>query len=482
MKFINLTVFFSFLKLINPMIYSEIFPAVSGAPNGDIYLHFAYPIRLPAKTVITIHQSFAMWQYPYSLIPDKCWCNFDYLWCQYNGQVQFQTSVEIPPNKIIEIYLDAAISLSLTAAGTHPGFTVTASWLGVDIAQDFSSSNTVTIKTANAYSTHNWQIVFDIMTPGAISNYVFKLTSDSDINPGYKIVVNFGRKVSSWICEPKNLNIAGDKKSLYYVGCHSDTLGDISCIAKHWYLIITGISKTVLAGNIIDFTLENLWTPVFGYFLVKYFILDTNDDVQSYTDAVGFTINNDFPSGYIDFKSLRVSDNHLLNAAKYEFEFYVGSMNLGNYYILVLFPQQYNFAINPPFTCNLTYFDESSQTPDKEIFWVFLSDCNYDNKYIAIWVPPENTRQFTSNMRLKVAIDSIINPKYACKNTGFASWENPNIEDDDYVSGKFDIEIFDPSIAKSIAKSWEMHHNVYTGLSKPNKIFQFVSKGSYYIS
>ncbi|CAG9322357.1 unnamed protein product [Blepharisma stoltei] len=82
-------------------------------------------------------------------------------------------------------------------------------------------------------------------------------------------------------------------------------------------------------------------------------------------------------------------------------------------------------------------------------------------------------------MRLKVAVDGIMNPKYACKNTGFASWENFNIADNDYVSGKFDIEIFDPNIARSIAKSWEMRHNVYTGLNKPNKNFQFVSKASY---
>ncbi|CAG9314827.1 unnamed protein product [Blepharisma stoltei] len=459
-------------------ITATAFPNFAGAVGADIYLSFSLTKALPAGSLIDISAGFASWSRSSGSIKDYCWANIDYTSCSItSSKVELAITNSLPASTTVQIYLDAALTLPSTAGATTSGWQITTSWNSVTITTD-STGTPFTVGAAVSTAITITSIkISDITNAGEAGTYVFSFSSAAAIASGDYFVVQFPRGFDAYIGDATN-TYSDCLPSTWYLGCSSTALGSVSCTADHWYLLVSGLSKTATASSSIDLTVQGVRNPTAGstgYFNIYHYKSDGT--VKAFiTSTTSVTTTAVSPSS-ITLKDVMTDSTQLSASAKYTFDFYVPSGTYTNdNKIVITFPEQFNLQLyigsSASASCSTSYYDESNGTGTdhtKALSWISVTSCAVSGQQITMALPSGTSQTFATTSKIQIALSSINNPQWGLDRPSTDKWwDNVYTSpygDYSYWTSRFGLAITSTTNTAISYKSYGILNSAYLGFA-----------------
>ncbi|CAG9312215.1 unnamed protein product [Blepharisma stoltei] len=456
------------------------YPNQAGIPGVDFFLSFSLPKRVPAGGTISI-SAFDTWQYSASGdIKNSCWSNIVYSSCTVSSgssEIILTLSQDLLSSTTVQVYLDNALNLPSSAGTTSGGFKVISAWNGVTITSDttaasFTVNSAVTGTLVPATSN---SLTMSITNAAEYSSYTFRFTSAQvDANDYFWII--FPRSYyDPYIGKADNYMTDCEPYS-YYIPCSSSSLGSISCTADHWYVVVSGIDKTVSASTTIDITISEVMNPAKGQTgNFEVYHLNSAGTVKAYEEEFGTVTTTDLAPSSVIFKSISTDQVELLEIANYTLEFYyAGDVNNTLRFEIGL-PSQYDntLLMNDTTSCSSVYYDQSGKvntSSSTALSWFSGTSCNVEKDKFELSVQTTKTFNFNSADMLSLEIEAY-NPQWGFERhaKNFDYWDiedNSTFSWHDYWSSRFEIKIYNDTANLVLGKSYGVLNSAYIGYNR----------------
>lgn len=457
----------------------SVWPNFAGQTYVDVWLSFSLSYDIPAGSKISIDAGFASWKYSASEnLKDKCWSSVDYSRCVMESNKATMTIAEdVAKGDEIELYLDSALDLTTTGTITS-GILITVSYGGVTIIQDISPGKTFTIGELVTTALTITEISPDILNAGEYASYTFSFKSAAEVEIDDYIVIRFPKDFDPYIGNSQNL-LAGCEPNSYYIGCSSETLGNVVCTVDHWYVKATGVSISKDINTALDLTVIGVSNPAagsLGAFTMWHF---GSDDILKAFVALEASVSpaiSDVAQTLI-LKSVVTSNAKISETGTLTFDFYMDSeIDVTDDHAFYLwFPLQYHLDLDfdSSLTCDSVYYDESGATgtviTDDKIWVSGIASCTVGEQSVTLSVPKDATFTFKDDMRISIILQATPSPQFGLERTDGDDWDTQETDvfgEFSVWTERFEVMLVDITNANVVSKSYGVLHSGYLGLSQ----------------
>ncbi|CAG9312525.1 unnamed protein product [Blepharisma stoltei] len=464
----------------NSGLVAKAYPNIAGA-TSDIYLSFSFSKAIPAGSIIQINPGFvSSWALSSSTIQNSCWTDQYTSSCSVSGSyVSLTLGNSLAASQAIQVYLDSALTLP-TSNSTTSGWTISTTWNGVSITADSTSGSTATFPFVIGTAVSNVITLASIVqvnttSAGEVSSYLFTFSSASAVATTDSFIIQFPKDFDPHVGDAKAV-LNDCSPNNFYLTCGSSALGIPSgtlCSADHWYVVVTGITKTLAASASIDIQVNMVQNPVAGTTAGKFSFYQYGSDgsVKSYLQSASTVTIGSNVANIVSLKNVTVDSTELANSATYTFNFYAAATYTPDYIISILFPQQFNnqLKMGTSSSCKSVYYDESSSSTSTTTSTAFSSatSCSVNGNNVTLAFPSGTSLAMASTSRIQVQLTSFYNPEWGFTRT--AGWDVTDYAtftgttSPDEWSNKFDIAVSQFSTGKTYARSYGVLHSGFIG-------------------
>jgi len=255
-------------------------------------------------------------------------------------------------NQDVQIFVNRGFNLPQDLVASTTNFKVNAVWNGTTLIDDLSTTTTKTFTASAALTGAITEAALTMSNnnAGEVASYEFKFKNSLLLNATDKIEIYFPNTFDPFVGSASKWFTEGSDAASYYLKCSSTALGLVWCSVDKWKVTVE-VSSSVEKLNLIDLKIEYVMNPVKGTTAQKVFVSIVDKDglhTSVHNDFVtgGIAIAADPPAEIIKVKSVTAGSHDLFTNADYDFEFYLKSSLASTENIKVMFPMDYDLAID----------------------------------------------------------------------------------------------------------------------------------------
>ncbi|CAG9328371.1 unnamed protein product [Blepharisma stoltei] len=469
-------------------ITATAFPNFVGAASVDMYLSFTLSKQLPAGSVISISPGGVGSWLKSGDIKDYCWSNLAYSACTVtSSNVQVTLVNSLSSGSAVQLYLDSAITLPSSSGATSTGFQISATWSDVSIISDSSPGTVFTVNAAPAGAVTLTSVkINNVNNAGEAANYLFSFTSNQAVASGDYFIIQFPRDFDAYLGDADN-TYPDCFPNDWYLTCSSTALGSVACAADHWYLKVSGVSKTATASSSLDLTVNGIRNPdsgTTGYFNIWHY--GSTGTVKAYVNSAISVTTLDPVANSVTLKPVTVSGQLLSGSSTYSFDFYSAGTFSSSYSFEIRFPPQFNLKLANSGTtaCTTKYYDDSGAANTDSTVAVDWSSgttsCTADvvTGRVTLAIPSTVTKTFASTDRIRINLTAISNAQWGLSRSD-SMWDNKDTSAFGSFSqwtNRFSVAAIKTTDSTISAKSYDILNAAYLGL---NPVATAVAVNSY---
>ena len=445
------------------------FPNTASTDGVSVFLKFSLQNPIPSGGSIVLKSPTSSWALNGD-IKNKCWFSLKYSSCSASGNSLSVVLSEDYSSGNLTLLIDDCLDTPINI-NDELSFTISTSFKGVVIDKDSDVTSSQVLNLINPPSAVLSQIGFEINPINAfeLAIYTFKFSISVQITKGDEIWIKFPDIFDPFIGKAEVRFSYGEPDN-YYLECESLVLGDISCKADHWHLVVNGLN-TVSADSVIELNVMNVANPGMNENLpsFKVYLVDQDKNIKAMkSDFSAGEISNPALSN-INIRSIQASNKFLQEDSDYTFTIYLNSLTFSkDDLLLIKFPSQYllDWDLNSDYlSCDSKVFDESDSSISLSTStWDLSTNCSYIGTNI-ISMNISESGSWTKTDRIILTIKSIPNPEWGFDRSDYFDGQSSSyFESLSDWTGQFEIGAYKSDSALLLGKTYGNLNSGFVGL------------------